>query len=188
MAGPLATSLRGLWVSGLLPPYNGGPSQGRRPDNRPGGDDSDPGLASRRESSLTAKNKKGTPVTAWAASTHCEGKGPENPNVVAPLAEAGCRGNRRYYMFGHSQHALLSRCRHVLRLPCTTHERCWEASSAHLEIASCALRRCDHAATGPSCSLGGVQTLLETIWHCSYATVTGISLMQTVPKTVDVPQ
>ena len=57
MAGPLATSLRGLWVSGLLPPYNGGPSQGRRPENRPGGDDSDPGLASRRESSLTAKNK-----------------------------------------------------------------------------------------------------------------------------------
>ena len=25
----------------------------------------------------------------------CEGKGPENPGVVAPLAVAGCRGNRR---------------------------------------------------------------------------------------------
>ena len=34
--------------------------------------------------------------TAWAASTHCEGKGPENPGVVAPLADAGCRGNRSY--------------------------------------------------------------------------------------------
>ena len=31
VAGPLATSLRGLWVSGLLPPYSGGPSQGGDP-------------------------------------------------------------------------------------------------------------------------------------------------------------
>ena len=87
VAGPLATSLRGLWVSGLLPPYNGGPSQGR-----PGGDDSDPGLASRRESFLTAQNK--STESAWAATTHSEGKGPENPGVVAPFAVAGCRGNR----------------------------------------------------------------------------------------------
>ena len=27
-AGPLTTSLRGLWVSGLLPPDNGGPTKG----------------------------------------------------------------------------------------------------------------------------------------------------------------
>ena len=64
-----------------------------------------------------------------------------------------------------SHHAHLSRCRHALRLPCTTHERCWEASSAHFEIAPCALRRCDHAATCPSSSLDGVQTLLETVWY-----------------------
>ena len=33
-------------------------------------------------------------------NTHCEGKGPENPGVVAPLFDAGCRGNRRYDTFG----------------------------------------------------------------------------------------
>ena len=38
--------------------------------------------------------------TAWAASTHCEGKGPENPGVVAPLADAGCRGNRAPMIYG----------------------------------------------------------------------------------------
>ena len=52
------------------------------------GDDSDPGLPTRSESSLTAKVTKGTLVTAWAASTPFEGKGPENPGVVAPLADA----------------------------------------------------------------------------------------------------
>ena len=31
-AGPLTTSLRGLWVSGLLPPYNGGPRLPSRTD------------------------------------------------------------------------------------------------------------------------------------------------------------
>ena len=41
-------------------------AQGRRPDNRPGGDDSDPGLASRRERGLTARRSTLTP--AWSAS------------------------------------------------------------------------------------------------------------------------
>ena len=48
-AGPLTTSLRGLWVSGYLPRAMADRAQGRRPENRPGGDDSDPGLASRRD-------------------------------------------------------------------------------------------------------------------------------------------
>ena len=51
-AGPLTTSLRGLWVSGYLPRATADRAQGRRPDNRPRGDDSDPGLASRRERGL----------------------------------------------------------------------------------------------------------------------------------------
>ena len=101
-AGPLTTSLRGLWVSGYLPRAMADRAQGRRPDNRPGGDDSDTGLASRRERGLTA-TKRVTLEPAWAASTHCEGKGPENPGVVAPFVEAGCRGNRRYGTFGRSQ-------------------------------------------------------------------------------------
>ena len=48
--GPLATSLRGLWVSGLLPTYSGGlcaRAATRKPPRREL-DDSDPGLASRR--------------------------------------------------------------------------------------------------------------------------------------------
>ena len=53
--------------------------QGRRADNRPGGDDSDPGLASRRERDPTAR--RGALEPAWSASTHCEGKGPEDPGA-----------------------------------------------------------------------------------------------------------
>ena len=67
-----------------------------RPENRPGGDDSDPGLASRRERGLNCQKQKGTLFSAWAATTHSEGKGPENPGVLAPLAVAGCRGNRSF--------------------------------------------------------------------------------------------
>ena len=40
----------------------------RRSENRPGGDDSDPGLASRRERGLTAP-KRGTLEPAWALHT-----------------------------------------------------------------------------------------------------------------------
>ena len=96
-AGPLTTSLRGLWASGYLPRAMADRARGRRPENRPRGDDSDPGLASRRESDLgnCHETDRSTLEPAWAASTHSEGKGPENPGVVAPLAAAGCRGNRR---------------------------------------------------------------------------------------------
>ena len=93
-AGYLPPGTVGQWPPA---PCSGGPSQGRRPENRPRGDDSDPGLASRRESDLgnCHATDRGTLEPAWAASTHSEGKGPENPSVVAPLAAAGCRGNRR---------------------------------------------------------------------------------------------
>ena len=99
--GPLTTSLRGLWVSGYLLRAMADRAQGRRPENRPGGNDSDPGLAPRRERDPTA-NIRVTLEPAWTAPTYSEGKGPEDPGVVAPLADAGCRGNRRYDMFGRS--------------------------------------------------------------------------------------
>ena len=102
VAGPLTTSLRGLWVSGLLPPDKGGPNKRAatlEPTKR--GRGPDPGLASRRESDLTAA-KRGTLEPAWvlrkregAQRPQCaKGKGPEDPGVAAPLAGAGCRGSR----------------------------------------------------------------------------------------------
>ena len=97
-AGLLTTSLRGLWVSGYLPRAMADPAQGRRPDNRPGGDDSDPGLASRRGSDLGNCHKRkysqtsvdcidarrgGSPKTPL-----CEGQGPENPGVVSLVSSS----------------------------------------------------------------------------------------------------
>ena len=55
-SAPLVTSLRGLWVSGYLPRAMADRAQGRRPENRPG-DDSDPGLASRRDGGLNCQKR-----------------------------------------------------------------------------------------------------------------------------------
>ena len=60
----------GQW---LPAPCNGGP------ENRPGGDDSDPGLASRRERGLTA-NKRITLEPAWTAAYE-KGRGPKDSTV-----------------------------------------------------------------------------------------------------------
>ena len=57
-AGPLTTSLWGIWVSGYLPRAMADRAQGRRPDNRPsdtGGGLITPGLASQRERFPTAR-------------------------------------------------------------------------------------------------------------------------------------
>ena len=118
-AGPLTTSLRGLWVSGYLPRARADRAQGRRPDNGRGGDDSDLGLASRRESDLGDCHKRSTLKPGWTASMRkgaggpktplCEGQGPENPGVVAPFAVASCRGNRRYDVLGRSHMSAFSR-------------------------------------------------------------------------------
>ena len=77
-------------------------TKGRRPKNRPcdSGDDSDPGLATQRDRDLTA-TQRGTLEPAWVLHQgegtqrpQCvKEKGPENPDVAAPLAAAGCRGN-----------------------------------------------------------------------------------------------
>ena len=65
------------------------------------------------------QEQTGTLVTAWAASTLCEGKGPENPGVVAPLADAGCRGNRRRDTSGQSQTSPSSTSRATRSSPST---------------------------------------------------------------------
>ena len=94
-AGPLTTSLRGLWVSGYLPRAMADRAQGRRPDNRPGGDDSDPGLASRRERGLNCHQTEYSRTSVDCVNAKrgggpktplYEGKGPENPGVVAPTS------------------------------------------------------------------------------------------------------
>ena len=82
-------------------------AQGRRPENRPGGDDSDLVLASRRESDLgnCHATDKGTLKPVWTASVrkgagaqrpHCaKGRDPRTPASWRHFAVAGCRGNRR---------------------------------------------------------------------------------------------
>ena len=72
VAGPLTTSLRGLWASGLLPPGNGGTPEG-------GGDpktdlltSGTAGLAPQRGSDPTATAKR-------KASVHKKGGGPKTP-------------------------------------------------------------------------------------------------------------
>ena len=117
MAGPLTTSLRGLWVSGLLPPGNGGLCK-RAATLKP----------TKCHRGLTHNSRAGNPKRlrpnchscprgtlepAWvshqgegAQRPQCaKGKGPENPGVAAPLAASGCRGN---HMFLHSTQCLVS--------------------------------------------------------------------------------
>ena len=79
-------------------------AKGRRPQNRPSeeGDDSDQGLATRRDSFLTAtrvkevlSNQRGYRTQGKVAQRRqsVKGRGPKDPGVAAPLAAAGCRGN-----------------------------------------------------------------------------------------------
>ena len=101
-AGPLTTSLRGLWVSGYLPRAMGGD-----PKTDHVGTTRTPGWHPEEKATLVTATQptKVLSKPAWTASVpkgagaqrpHCEkGKGPENPGVVAPLAVAGCRGNLR---------------------------------------------------------------------------------------------
>ena len=107
MAGPLTTSLRGLWVSGLLPPGNGGPcvrAATRKPTKCHRGltHNSRAGNPKRLRPNCHSC-PRGTLEPAWllhqgegTQRPQCaKGKGPENPGVAAPLAAAGCRGNCR---------------------------------------------------------------------------------------------
>ena len=74
-------------------------------------DDSDPGLASRRDRGLnchqtgysrTSVDCINTKRGGFPKTPLCEGKGPENPGVVAPFVVAGCHGNRGNDVFGRS--------------------------------------------------------------------------------------
>ena len=83
-------------------------------------------LASRRESFLTAKDKKGTLVSAWSASTHCEGEGPEDPGASCKAQRGNCRLQRVQVEF------LFPLLR--FQYHCSQNS----TSSAHVEVASCA--------------------------------------------------
>ena len=86
--GPLTTSLRGLWVSGNLSRAMADRAQGRRPENRPCGDDSDPGQSQENASQLPEEVLS---QPAWSASTHSEGKGPEDPGASCTAHRGNCR-------------------------------------------------------------------------------------------------
>ena len=84
-AGPLTTSLRGLWVSGYLPRAMADRTKGRRPDNRPGGDDS----ASRRERGLNCHQTEYSRTRVDCINAR-RGGGPKTPlcegrDPVAPF-------------------------------------------------------------------------------------------------------
>ena len=98
-AGCLPPGTLGQW---LPAPCNGGPSTraATRKPTRRGRLGPRAGIPKRKLPNC--QKQKGTLESAWAASTQCKKKGPENPGVVAPLADAGCRGNRRYVTFGRS--------------------------------------------------------------------------------------
>ena len=104
MAGPLTTSLWALWVSGLLPPGNGGPCKRAatlEPTMRFRGRLGPRAGIPKRLRPNCHSCPRGTLEPAWVLHQgegtqrpQCvKEKGPENPGVAAPLAAAGCRGN-----------------------------------------------------------------------------------------------
>ena len=131
-------------------------AQGQRPESRPKEDDSDPGLASRRERDPTAR--RGTLKPAWSASTHSKGKGPEDPGASCEAQRGNCRLQSVQVGFLFPLLRFQFHLRPAFPGDCSQNS----TSSSHLEIASCALRRCDHAATSSSSSLDGVQPLLKS--------------------------
>ena len=105
-AGPLTTSLRGLWVSGYLPRAMADSAQGGDPKTdqvTQGADSQLPGWQPKENASQLPQqgvllNQRGLQHTKRDGGPKiplCKGKGPENPGVVAPFAVAGCRGNLR---------------------------------------------------------------------------------------------
>ena len=84
-AGPLTTSLLGLWVSGLLPPGNGGTNEGAatlKPTKRPRG--------------LTHNSRAGIPkrtATLTAARTRYSQRGWHQSRL--PTALTSCGSNRK---------------------------------------------------------------------------------------------
>ena len=82
-AGPLTTSLRGLWVSGLLPPGNGGTNEGAaalEPTTRPRGltQNSPAGIPKRLRPNCHRKRCSKNSVCGNSAK---KGRGPKDPGV-----------------------------------------------------------------------------------------------------------
>ena len=95
MAGPLTTSLRGLWVSGLLPPDNGG-KNGRaatlEPTKRQRGRLGPRAGIPKRKRPNCHSCPKGTLEPAWVLH---QGEGTQGPGVEAPLHLAQSLGRAR---------------------------------------------------------------------------------------------
>ena len=85
----------GLWVKWPPATLQWRTSQGRRPENRPGGDDSDPGLASEEESSPTARTTRYLSYQRGLHQHTAKGRDRE-PRRRGAIADAGRRGNRMY--------------------------------------------------------------------------------------------
>ena len=104
LAGPLATSLRGLWVSGLLPPGNGGTNGGDpKTDQVAKGADSElPGWHPKEKSAQLPQKRGLSNQCGWRQyqkGTECaKGRRPKNPGVAAPLTSATCSG--RFHLDG----------------------------------------------------------------------------------------
>ena len=119
VTGPLTASLRGLWVSGLLLPDNGGPYQ-RAATLEPAKSDargltrsSQAGIPKRmRPNCHSCPKEVLTYQRGWYLCTRSggapktplrtKGNGPKDPGVAAPLAAAGCCGNCYYDTGGRS--------------------------------------------------------------------------------------
>ena len=107
-AGPLTTSPRGLWVSGLPAPCNGGSSRraatlGPTKQRRGLTHNSRAGIPKRLRPNCQSR-PRGTLEPAWVLHQgegtqrpqRAKGKGPKDPGVAAPLTSAVCRGNCWY--------------------------------------------------------------------------------------------
>ena len=99
-AGPLATSLRGLWISGLLPPYNGGPcarAATRKPTRR-GRLGPRAGSPKRSRPNFHKKRYSRTVLHQGEGPQRPQCvmvKGPKDPGVAAPLHLAQSLGHAR---------------------------------------------------------------------------------------------
>ena len=105
-AGPLTTSLRGLWGQWLPAPVQWwNELKGRRPKNRPSEERGRlgprAGIPKRKRPNCHegrySRTSVGSAPRERPQRPQCvEEKGPEDPGVAAPLACAGCRGNCWY--------------------------------------------------------------------------------------------
>ena len=93
VAGPLTTSLHGLWVSGLLPPCNGGPVRivgDPKTDQASKGSDSDLAGWQPKETASQLPQGKGTLELAWVVSLH-KREGAQGPQCAKAITKNHAR-------------------------------------------------------------------------------------------------